>query len=169
MAIGLVEASLFCIVLEALLFGESRLYVQRGLSLTLTDRKMINLGVFNVLVIAALYVVIYKRRNGQPINVKIVSVAVSMYIVAFAVRKLKIFLQEQISDSYSQLKLQHIVVVMRRSVIGFVQKADEPGGAYEYFFRTSDPSYLLENSLYFVQTVIGDSFVVRSDHSASVV
>ena len=56
---------------------------------------MINLGVFNVLVIAALYVVIYKRRNGQPVNVKIVSVAVSMYIVAFAVRKFKIFPPKQ--------------------------------------------------------------------------
>lgn len=51
---------------------------------------------------------------------------------------------------------------MRRSVIGFVRKIDEPGGAYDYFFRTSDPSYLVENSLYFIQTVIGDSFAVRT-------
>lgn len=56
--------------------------------------------------------------------------------------------------------VKHIVVVMRRSVIGFVRKTDEGGGAFVYFFTTSDPSYLLENALYFVQTVVGDSFVV---------
>ena len=127
---------------------------------------MIGIGVFNVLFVAALYVVIYKRRRGQPVNVKIVSVVLSMYIIAFAVSEFRILLK-QISGSYSHLKLQHIVVVMHRSVIGFVQNADKPGAAYEYFFRTSDPSYLLENSLYFIQTVIGDSFVVRSSYSAS--
>ena len=127
---------------------------------------MIGIGVFNVLFVATLYVVIYKRRRGQLVNVKIVSVVVSMYIIAFAVSEFRILLK-QISNSYSQLKLQHIAVVMHRSVIGFVQNADKPGAVYEYFFRTSDPSYLLENSLYFIQTVIGDSFVVRSSYSAS--
>ena len=65
---------------------------------------MIGIGVFNVLFVAALYVVIYKRRRGQPVNVKIVSVVVSMYIIAFAVSELRILLK-QISNSYSQVKL----------------------------------------------------------------
>ena len=65
---------------------------------------MICIGAFNVLLIAALYVVIYKRRTGQPVSVKIVSVVVSMYIIAFAVSEFRILLK-QISNSYSQLKL----------------------------------------------------------------
>ena len=65
---------------------------------------MIGIGVFNVLFVATLYVVIYKRRRGQPVNVKIVSVVVSMYIIAFAVRKFRILLK-QISNSYSEVKL----------------------------------------------------------------
>ena len=61
---------------------------------------MIGIGVFNVLFVAALYIVIYKRRRGQPVNVKIVSVVVSMYIIAFAVSEFRILLK-QISNSYS--------------------------------------------------------------------
>lgn len=43
-------------------------------------------GIFNVLVVAALYVVVYKRRRAQPINKHILAVTVLMYLVAFAVR-----------------------------------------------------------------------------------
>lgn len=81
MAIGLVEASLFCIVLESILFGKLLIFRHSRHHWG----RCILLGVFNVVVAATLYVVVYKRSRAQPVNKIITAVAVLMYIVAFAV------------------------------------------------------------------------------------
>lgn len=50
---------------------------------------------------------------------------------------------------------------MVRSVNGLIRHVDEPGGASAYFNITADTTYMMQDSLYAIQTLIGDAFVVR--------
>ena len=49
---------------------------------------------------------------------------------------------------------------MRRIIIGFIDRKDADGGSDAYFNAVSDPLYIFKSSVYAIQTLLGDAFVV---------
>lgn len=58
---------------------------------------------------------------------------------------------------------QHLAIDLQRVLNGFIRFPDRVGGAAAYFGTISDPLFIFKNVVYYMQTIIGDSFVVSSE------
>lgn len=56
--------------------------------------------------------------------------------------------------------LQHLVVDLCRIHEGFVNRNSTPGGAIVYFTDGTESTWLIKNSIYIFQTLLGDGVVV---------
>ena len=61
--------------------------------------------------------------------------------------------------------LKHLAVGLRRLIIGFIDRKDDPGGSDVYFASLFDPLYLFKFVIYVSQTHIGDILLVSKPHS----
>jgi len=95
-------------------------------------------GVFTMFYVATIYILVFKRRSSQRLKTPILAVATTMYIIG----------------------LLNVIIEIRRAQIGFIHFGGTPGGATDYFFNTSNPLYLTQKILSFLQTLTGDTFII---------
>ncbi|KAI5122013.1 hypothetical protein M0805_008005 [Coniferiporia weirii] len=94
------------------------------------------LGVFTMFFAATMYILASRRRGTQPLNKPVAAVSISLYVVAFA----------------------HLCLNARRAFIAFIEQRD--GSPIAFLSHSSDGNYVAKESLYVVQTTIGDGFLI---------
>jgi len=115
MAIGLDEASLVSLIVAAFFFG-----------------------ILTVLFLVSLYILLYKRRQQNRLDMPVLAVSCVMYILA----------------------LLHVISLGIRAVNAFIKNRNIDGGPYQYYVVTANSSYLLQVTTYAAQTLIGDGFLL---------
>ena len=105
-----------------------------------------------------LWVLIHERRGR--INMRLLVPALALYALATAVSHLTESMPRIIHLTLDY-HLKHLTVDAYRNVKAFITYQDAPGGPKAYLGNLSNPSYLLKNSFYVLQTLLGDFCLVR--------
>ncbi|EJC99753.1 uncharacterized protein FOMMEDRAFT_170339 [Fomitiporia mediterranea MF3/22] len=84
------------------------------------------------------YILLFRRRHGNALNKPVFAVSVLMYCVAFT----------------------HIALNARRAVYAFIALPGGHESTVAYFKASADPLYLAKISMYIIQTITGDAFII---------
>lgn len=88
-----------------------------------------------------------------------------MYILALAVSQL------QLSHDSKHIRVntmrQHLAIDVRRAIEGFIDYSYVPRGSLLFYGMLNDPTETAKNVVYVLQTIVGDSIVVKTLSSFS--
>ncbi|KAI5116458.1 hypothetical protein M0805_005871 [Coniferiporia weirii] len=94
------------------------------------------LGLFTTLFAFTIYILVFRQAKTRRLNVPILTVSISMYIIGFV----------------------HMALNARRAYLAFIEGRD--GSPVAFLSLSTDGFYLSKEGLYVAQTTIGDGFLI---------
>ncbi|KAF9475584.1 hypothetical protein BDN70DRAFT_908071 [Pholiota conissans] len=115
------------------------------MTFTLEETKLISIfiestlyGLYIFAFALTCWVLVKKQYNAHPINTSMLFLSLFMFLLA----------------------TMHIITSSVRIMKAFITLNDEPGGPGAFFIRLSEPTKILETSIYMTQILVGDFLVI---------
>lgn len=95
-------------------------------------------GLLTALFATTVYILVFRKRHARTLNKPVLCVSILMYCIS----------------------ISHISINARRVVYAFINLSGSSESADDYFLASANPLYLAKISMYILQTLTGDAFII---------